>query len=228
MQKVFVTGATGFLGKKLIEQLVKKNIEIVCLVRDKSKLSIHKNIELVKGDLRESKSYEDALKGVDTVIHAAALVGVEDKEKNFDVNLKGTQELIKAMKKHDVKHCVFISSISAGLAQRSHYAESKRKAERELLLSGIPTTVLRLNVLIGKDSPQLTKIISMASLPIIPMVGSGKKVIQPIAVEDIYSIWKRKNKLQRFFGYDNRRESRQEKDEIWNTFNRVLYHCHRA
>lgn len=143
---------------------------------------------MIKGDIQDNTSYESALNGVDEVIHCAALTGNDNKELNFKTNVEGTKQLIEAMKKHQIKKCVYVSTTSAGFPRRSHYAESKLQAERLLLLSGIPTTVLRFNLIIGKNSPNLVKMASFANLPVIPVVGSGKKLIQPIAVEDVASI----------------------------------------
>src|SRR3989344_5647701 len=62
-------------------------------------------------------------------------------------------------------------------------------AARILLLSGIPTTVLRYNLIIGKRSPQLEKIAGFAlKLPVVPVVGSGKKKIQPIDVDTVVNV----------------------------------------
>lgn len=189
-KKVFVTGASGYLGKELIKQLSKLPIEIFCLVRPTSNVAdiASPRITLIKGSIEDNASYGSALKGADEVIHCAALVSNDNKELNFKTNVDGTKQLIEAMKKHGVKRCVYVSTISAGFPRRSHYAESKLQAERLLLLSGIPTTVVRFNLIIGINSPMLDKIVSFAKLPVIPVVGSGKKLIQPITVQDVASI----------------------------------------
>ena len=131
-RRIFVTGASGYLGRHLVAQLSKKQKEIICLVRktsDRSGLDIE-NMNLVEGDLCDHTTYETALQGVDVVIHCAALVGSDDPLFNQKTNVNGTEELLKAMKKHDVKRCIFISSTSAGFLKGSNYAESKKQGER--------------------------------------------------------------------------------------------------
>ncbi len=189
MKKIFVTGAAGYVGSHLLNALEAEHSEVLALIHNKKPEGTFKNVTYIEGDIRDHKTYEKALKGVDLAVHAAALIGNDNKELNYAIHTKGAEELVTAMKKHNVKQCIYVSSISAGLPRRSFYADSKLKAERILLLSGIPTTVLRYNLIIGKRSPQLEKIAGFAlKLPVVPVVGSGKKKIQPIDVDTVVNV----------------------------------------
>ena len=162
---------------------------MAALVRQQSDVSgLASRVTLIRGDVRDTASYEHALDGVDVVVHAAAVVGSGDRELNFSTHVGGSEALVAAMKRRGVKRCVFVSTIAAGYPRRSDYAESKRQAERIHLLSGVPTTVLRYNLFIGPDSPQVRKIAGMLRGRVVPVIGSGRRLIQPIHVDDAIAV----------------------------------------
>lgn len=187
---VFVTGASGYLGKSLVRRLSNGGYRVRCLVRDGSKakdLSLP-NVKIYIGDIRNKSTYKDDIESVDTIFHLAAIVGNNDKKLNFSTHVDGAKNLIDAANKNKVKRIIYVSTISASYPRRSYYAESKLQAEKLFHSSGIPTTIIRPNLIIGKDSPQLNKISMLTKLPIIPVVGSGDKLIQPIDVEQLTDI----------------------------------------
>ena len=136
----------------------------------------------------ENEKYENELKNVSAIIHLAAVVGSNNKELNFKTNVEGTRRLIESAKKNKIKRIIFVSTISASYSKRNNYAESKLQAEKLIHESGMAATVIRPNLIIGKNSPQLKKISDMTNLPVIPVVGSGKKLIQPISVDQLSQI----------------------------------------
>ncbi len=73
--KIFLTGATGFLGEYVINELLKEKHTIRALVRSPRSLEHIKDIEIVKGDITSPETYAGTLKGCDAVIHLAGAVG---------------------------------------------------------------------------------------------------------------------------------------------------------
>ena len=75
--KVLVTGATGFLGQRLVMALARCGLKVVALVRDPNRapLEFEGKVEVVKGDLRDAASIEAAMKDVALVYHCAAITG---------------------------------------------------------------------------------------------------------------------------------------------------------
>ncbi len=188
--KIFVTGASGYLGTNLVRKLNQKGYFIKALVRNVNKAEAlkSKNVKVIIGDIININSYEKELKDVDVIYHLAAIIGNNNKELNFLVHVEAVKKLIEAAKKNNVKRIIYVSTISASYLKRSHYAESKLQAEKLFFNSGIPTTIIRPNLIIGRKSPQLEKISTMVKLPLIPVVGSGKKLIQPINVEQLSEV----------------------------------------
>lgn len=114
--KVFLTGATGFLGSHVARVLAEKGIQLRLLVRPSSDLRniADLNAERVIGDLREPSSFEKALDSCDAVFHVAAdyRLWVRDPDQMHRSNVEGTRGLLEAAKKRGVKRVVYTSSVA--------------------------------------------------------------------------------------------------------------------
>ena len=111
--KVLVTGATGFLGGKTIDLILKEGHEAVALVRSTSnREGLPKNIEVREADLFDVDSLEDAVKDIDAVIHYAAYFDFypRDEELMFKVNVEGTKNLMNACVGTQVQRFIYCST----------------------------------------------------------------------------------------------------------------------
>lgn len=169
MKKVLVTGATGFLGSRLVEKLSNiKGLEIVATGRTLKTENISKksNLEYILGDLKDTLFIDRITNGLDAIIHTAALSAQMGNPKDFyDTNIKVTKNLLKAAKAKKVKKFIFISSPSVYFRFKHQldlkesdvlpkpintYSSSKREAEKLVQSSGIPHVILRPRALIGR------------------------------------------------------------------------------
>ena len=170
--RVFISGASGFLGKHLVEYLLDQGVSITTIVRTTSDVGHLKSpkIRLIVGNIREEDCVEEALKDVDVVIHAAASGGGRW-EDFYDENVKSTEYLLKHSKKNNVKRFVYISSVAVfdhsnvkdktilsedapfESEPMNHYSRSKADAERLVYKyyqeHGLPTVVIRPACLYG-------------------------------------------------------------------------------
>jgi uncharacterized protein YbjT (DUF2867 family) len=97
--KVLVTGASGFLGGYLVEELARRGIVVVAMVRKDSETSLLRRlgVELRIGDMADPSSLERATKGVDAVIHLAAYYTLHGSKELYErINVQGTQSLMEA------------------------------------------------------------------------------------------------------------------------------------
>jgi nucleoside-diphosphate-sugar epimerase len=100
--KVFVTGATGFIGGEVVRQLRDRGDEVACLVRSPEKAGklTEMGCELVAGDLGDGDVIRAGLEGCDALIHSAAMyeVGIPDSQHQamFDANVTGTERVLEA------------------------------------------------------------------------------------------------------------------------------------
>src|SRR5438105_3871528 len=119
MTKCLITGADGFMSSHLIDHLLEKGHEVVGLVRPTplkniSYLKNNPKFKLVIGDVLDYFSVQRATKDVDYVFHGAAISGINDTrqliERSWDVNTKGTINVLKAAIENKVKRVMYCSS----------------------------------------------------------------------------------------------------------------------
>ena len=156
-KKVLITGGAGYIGSHVVNELLKYNYKVTVIDRysfDKESLDTlkkNRNLEIIKGDIRDDKIIRKNIRDVDTVIHLAALVGeaacnISEKE-TTSINLESTKNLCKISKEHNVKKFIFMSTASSYGVQDvneianestklnpvSLYAKSKIECENILL-----------------------------------------------------------------------------------------------
>lgn len=107
-RKILITGGSGNIGKYIIEEL-KEKYQLVTFSRTSPK---DKKVKFIKGDILKIKDLENACKGIDIVIHLAALLPKDEPEKIFKVNVIGTFNLLEVCCKKKVKRVIFASSNS--------------------------------------------------------------------------------------------------------------------
>ena len=118
--KVLVTGGTGFLGAYIIKELVERG-HVVRAIRRSSTLPffipshILEKVEWVEGDILDVVSLHEAMTGMDAVIHAAAKVSFQAKERRelLKINIEGTANVVNIAIEQNVKRFVYISSVAA-------------------------------------------------------------------------------------------------------------------
>ncbi len=150
--KVFITGATGFVGSHVAQELSRRGAELRILIRSTSKLENLAGLpaETVTGDLLQVDALRSAVSGCDAVMHVAAdyRLWVTDPEKMHATNVVGTRELLRIAREEGVRRVVYTSSVATmgffsdgRLADEAtpvslanmigHYKRSKYLAEQE-------------------------------------------------------------------------------------------------
>lgn len=112
-KKIFITGATGFIGRKLALKLANEGHQVVALIRSRSKAQAltHDNISLVEGDLFNLEALETGMASCDEVFHLAAFASVWAKGDTFQkVNINGTLNILDSAKKTGVRKVVVTST----------------------------------------------------------------------------------------------------------------------
>ena len=115
--KIMLTGGTGFIGSYVLCFLLADGHRVNALVRDFSKLNLksHSGLKIFEGDLDKINILDKAVSGCDIVIHLAALVrtNADNPEEFTNTNYMGTENLLKASKRNDIKKFIYTSSLSA-------------------------------------------------------------------------------------------------------------------
>jgi nucleoside-diphosphate-sugar epimerase len=205
--KVLVTGATGFVGPVLIDQLVSQGHETTALVRKTSNTGLlPRSVKLVEGDMLDVSSLENAVKGKDAVVHLAANFDFypKDVELLYRINVGGTRSLLNSCVGAGVKRFVYCSTAEVfgsiknppadeetELRPQYHYTRSKVMAEaivrQATERTGMEHVILRPTGIVGPGDTYIgflcMKAISNGTIPVIP--GSGMKHITFIHVDDV-------------------------------------------
>lgn len=151
MSKYLVTGGAGFIGSHLAEELLKKGDSVRILDnfssgRQENIRHIEKKIEIIKGDIRSKETCIKATKGIDFVLHQAALRSVPKSMKNpheyNEVNITGIVNMLEASLENKIKNFVFASSSSV-------YGETNKFPEKEDFVPG-PISPYALTKLTGE------------------------------------------------------------------------------
>lgn len=116
MQTVLITGATGFIGRRLVESLRQKNVTVKCLVRPTSKISpLQKlGVEIIVGSIDRPETFQSALEGCDTVIHLAGLTHSVDRNELYRVNSEACGKLASVCcEQRFSPRIIYVSSVAA-------------------------------------------------------------------------------------------------------------------
>ena len=184
---ILVTGATGFLGKRLVSTLIKENYKVKVLLRENRKMPFsHKNLECFDCNVHNTMHLKEACKNSDIIIHLAAVVNAKNKEEYIKVNVSGTINLINCANINPPMQFIFISSVNV-LNGNNYYALSKKEAEREVINSGLNYTILRPTMLYGPgDNKNIGYIVDFAQKwHFIPVFGNGEYKLQPLFIDDL-------------------------------------------
>lgn len=175
--KIFVTGATGFTGSRVVPLLLKNGYEVRCLHRassDRSTLS-DSQIEWVQGDLSDISSLTTAMQGTDALVNIASL------------GFGHADSIIRAAKDAGIKRAIFISTSAIFTQLNAKSKKVRVAAELAIETSGLQYTILRPTMIYGspRDRNMWRLIRFMRYSPIVPVFGDGKYLQQPIYVDDV-------------------------------------------
>lgn len=114
--RVFITGATGFVGSHVAHQYAAAGAQLRLLIRKSSNLDSLEDLkaDLVTGDLRRPQEFQSALQECDVLVHVAAdyRLWVRDPEQMYAANVDGTRELLKLAQKNGVARIIYTSSVA--------------------------------------------------------------------------------------------------------------------
>src|SRR6185437_15803199 len=192
---ILITGATGYIGQHVVRRLAAQGEHPRCLVRTPEKTSRlfpGAELEIVRGDTTDPASLVAAVRGVDTIVHAA-FITADHKEgagnRYTETNVQGTANLIKAAQEAHVGRIIEISGLGTKPDKPGSYMQGRYLAEKQLKESTLDWTIIQPSVLFGQDAPFIKGLSDLIrSSPVVPLIGGGKIMFQPIYVEDVVTV----------------------------------------
>ena len=200
-----VTGGTGFLGRHLVDRLLAQGRAVTVLARRPAPDLAARGARVITADLIDRDAVGSACRGIGTVFHVAAKVGVWGPYRDyFQANVLGTRAVLAGCRTHGVRRLVFTSTPSvvyhgrdvAGADESlplttrcpAAYPLTKAIAERDVLAANSPdlqTIALRPHLIWGADDPHLVpRVIAQARAGRLRIIGSGRNRVDMVHIHN--------------------------------------------
>lgn len=185
--RVLVTGATGYIGGRLVRELLAHGYRVTVLVRNAQRLQDYpwkSQVEIIEGDATKPEVLNKALKDTDLAYYLLHALMVSDDFEKVEEDL--AREFGKAAKENGVKRIVYLGGIAAGDEKLSPHMSARAITGEILRSSGVPTVELRAGVVIGSGSASFEMLRHLTErLPVMVTPKWLKNRIQPIAIRDV-------------------------------------------
>ena len=149
--KVLITGATGYIGGRLIPRLLANNIKVRILVRDKTKIdgkSWYNKVEIFEGDLTKLESLSGLCDGIDQAFYLVH--SMTNSKEYIELDRLSARNFVK-IAKENIQHVIYLGGISPKEKNISEHLSSRIEVGR-ILSKSLPTTELRAGPIIGSGS----------------------------------------------------------------------------
>lgn len=190
MQRIFVTGGTGFVGKSVVRALLAQGFLVRCLVRPGSEAALRgfEAIDRVPGDVLKPAGLVSCVEGCSAIVH---LVGIIREHRSRGITFErlhgqATANMLTVAREAGVRRYVQMSALGTRPDARSAYHRTKWRAEEAVRGSGLDWTIFRPSVIYGPGDEFVSVLAAMIRrLPAMPVVGDGRYRLQPVAVEHV-------------------------------------------
>lgn len=185
-RRVLITGATGYIGRRLVAAALDSGFEVVAAVRDPHRVAPAPGLTAAAWDLSAAEDAGELVAGLDAVIHLAVILD-PGPEADEDANVDGSRKLLDATRRQGVGRFVFLSSQSARDDAPTRYGRSKWQIEQLLTEPG--EVAIRVGMVSGGPPRgvygQLLKLLKRS--PMVPVIRPGAP-LYPIHVDDLCGV----------------------------------------
>ncbi|MDN3514519.1 MAG: complex I NDUFA9 subunit family protein [Candidatus Brocadia sp.] len=188
--RIFLTGSTGFVGKRILQDLLENKYQVRCLVRQGSeqKIADYKDVDIAHGDITDAGSLDGKLAGCDAVINLVGIIrefpfkGITFEKLHYE----GTVNLVRAARAQGVMRFVQMSALGARRDGKTQYQQTKFRAEEFVRNSGLDYTAFRPSIIFGPEDKFVNQFARMLRVQqFVPVIGNGNYQMQPVAVENV-------------------------------------------
>ncbi len=180
-----VTGATGYVGGRLVERLLATGGEVRALARDPARMPERRGVEVVRGDLLTGAGLERALDGCSTAYYLVHSMEEGEEEDFASREARAAERFGSAAQRAGVERIVYLGGLLPAERPPSRHLASRVRVE-ELLLGSVPgSTALRASLLIGAGSPSFQILVRLVErLRLLPLPGWSPNRTSPIDERD--------------------------------------------
>jgi len=184
-----VFGGTGFLGRRVVRQLVEAGGRVRIAARHPQLpgwATPEHPIELAEADVTDPPSLDPALRGANAALNAVSLYVEQRDGPNFnDIHVEGAAALARAAQAEGVTRLAHVSGLGVDSGSDSPYVRARWAGEEAVRAIFPEAVMLRPSVLFGPDDSLVSTLKGITRLPVIPLFGRGETRLQPVLVDDI-------------------------------------------
>ncbi len=185
--RVLVTGATGYIGGRLVPELLDRGYRVRVMVRGSTseRASPWPGMEIVEADALDLSSLKKVLTGIDTAYYLIHSLMRGPKE--FEsADLQAAVNFRKAAEENEVKRIIYLGGLGEVKTLKSPHLQSRIQVAEELLRGKVPVTILRAAIIIGSGSASYEIIHNLVNkLPLLPLPHWARSRCQPIGIRDV-------------------------------------------
>lgn len=181
---VLVTGGSGFVGRAVVRQLRTAGHTPRVLTRGPRRGD--SDVDFVRGSVLEPASLAPACAGCDAIVHLVGIISEVGAQTYEHVHTDGTRNVLAAAQSAGVSRYLHMSALGVRPAAAARYHRSKWAAEAAVRASGVAWTIFRPSLIYGPGDGFVNLFARLSRWsPILPVMGSGRNLLQPIAVEEV-------------------------------------------
>ena len=185
MKKVLVAGATGYLGKHIVQELVARNFETSAIVRKINRGNFNAtSVKIIEAQVTKPESLTGLLNDIDIVISTVGITRQKDGLTYMDVDYQANVNLINEAKASGVNKFIYVSVLNGEKLRHLKICEAKEKLGDYLKSSGLDYCIIRPNGFFS----DMRDVLKMAKSGKVYLFGDGKLSLNPISGEDLAKV----------------------------------------
>jgi len=197
--RIFLAGATGFIGGHILRGLLRAGHAVTCLIwpgqaltptltqreRRALPLPLGEGLRMIEGQWTRPAEWVEAVAGHAAVVNAVGVIREGPGSTFAAVQTEAPGALFRAAARAGARQLVQISALGADAGVRTPFLLTKRAADELALGLGVPAVVLRPSVVYGPGDHSMAFFRRLAALPVTPVPGDGRYRLQPVHVDDL-------------------------------------------
>lgn len=199
---ILVTGATGFVGAEILRRASRRGWRTRGLARHPERaeaLGRLPHVELFRGDVSRPDELDEALEGVEAVVHLVGIIAETARQSFEEAHVEGTRNVVEATLRAGVNRYLHMSALGVEDGRElSEYYRTKWRAEEIVRRSGLTATIFRPSLVFGRDDDffnRFARIIRWS--PVVPLPGGGRTRFQPVWLGDVAECFLQATRMER-------------------------------